>query len=171
MRGSPLCTALIASPGGSGTGSTVFALQSRRSAASASPNTEASWSMSPTGTPVAATSTARAVVASACPVGGGAASASTSAVHSAALEASPAPAGTLDDTTSSTPAPGAPYAAAAATKRPHVGSTVLGSGGCPDQDTVPSTSSERATSPGVSVVRTATRQARSMATGRQNPPA
>ena len=137
VRGSAVTAADRRQPGGSRTGSTVFARQSSRSVASASPNTEASLSMSPTGTPWSAPAPPPVRMVGVVLSWRRRPSASTRAWHSAALDASPVPGGTLDDTTSSTPAPGAPCAAAAATKRPHVGSTPVGLGGCPDQDTVP----------------------------------
>ena len=132
MRGTPQCTTSTAIDGGIAIGATVVARQSMSSACPACPNSEASWSISPPGTPVAAVSAADATRA-----------ASTrsrprrrrrrrvSATASAELDDSPEPTGTVVSTSRSAGSTVIPRSVSArttpATNRPHGGSTVAGS--------------------------------------------
>ena len=151
--------------------------QSISNAWPATPNIDASWSINPPGTPVAATSAASAMRA----VSRGSNSrpavwprARVSATESAELDDRPEPGGTVDDTSRSTggstarPAPST--FSTPATNRPHVGST---DPGCAPPSTgtrtSPGTCSETARTPGVVARLTRTVHARSIAIGSTKP--
>ena len=70
VRGSPQCTTSTARSGAIGTGSIASDRQSMRSACPARPNSAASWSIRPPGTPVASTSAASASRAASTPSSG-----------------------------------------------------------------------------------------------------
>ncbi len=156
-------------------GVTVASRQSINSAWPACPNSDASWSMSPPGTPVANVSAAEAARATSARSSGSPPRARASATARAELDESPDPTGTVERTSTSTGATVSPRSrrarTAPATNRPHGGSTVEGS-------VVPSAATATSPASWADAARTAcasvggptrTVQARSIASGRTKP--
>ncbi len=178
VRGTPEWTTSTATPGAMGTGVVALLRQSTSSAWPARPNNDASWSIRPPGTPVAATSAARARRAvssgsSATPAASH--NARVDATESAVLEESPEPSGTVDVTRSPAPGTARPRSAstrtAPATKRPQTGSTCRGSAlPSAGTSTVPASCAELAVTIDPSAGVAITVHARSMARGNTNPP-
>ena len=178
MRGTPEWTTTTAIPGGIATGVTDRSRQSIRRACPARPKSEASWSISPPGTPVAAISAADANRAASTPATGAparSARAWVSATASAELDDSPEPTGTVELIASSAAATRTPRSISArtepATKRPQVGTTSRGSSPpSTATSTAPGTSSETAVTRRPERVTAVTLHARSIAKGRTKPP-
>src|SRR5438445_819056 len=118
VRGTPQWTTRTATPDGSATGETALVRQSTSNAWPARPKSDASWSMRPPGTPVAAVSAADARCATSIrlnSVRAQSASARTNETDSAELDESPDPAGIVDATVSSVDGTATPRAVRAAT--------------------------------------------------------